>query len=100
MAVYLHGQQFGANPLVRFLLDKGIDANLGNDRGNTVLHIATRKNFPSILKILLGFGVDIDRKNTNEESALYIAANLVYCDYFNCKISYIFHVCQLIVIYI
>ena len=58
LAVYSHGQQFGANSLVQFLLDKGIDANLGNDRGNTALHIATRKNFPSILKILLGFCVE------------------------------------------
>ena len=76
LAVDLHKQGYDAKPVILFLLNRGIDADLGTEKGNSALHIASRKNFPDIVQILLEFGVDKDRKNENEESALYIAANL------------------------
>ena len=76
LAVYLHKPGFDATNLVRFLLQKGIDADLGNNRGNTALHTACRKDFQDIAETLLKFGVDKDRRNNKDESALYNAAEL------------------------
>ena len=75
-ALSLHKPGFDAKPLVNLLLDRGIDSDLGNGRGNTALHIACRKGFPDFVKILLDLGVDKDKKNNYGESALYIAAQL------------------------
>ena len=76
LAVFLHKPGFDAKPLVSFLLERGINADEGNRRGNTALHIASRKGFTNIAKILLEFGVDKDKKNKSEESALFIASQL------------------------
>jgi ankyrin repeat protein len=40
----LHLAVFQPKPgLIKFLLEKGVDGDLGNDRGNMALHIASRK---------------------------------------------------------
>ena len=75
-AVYQHDQGSDGTELIKYLLSQGIDADQGNYRGNTALHIIARKNYPDILKILLEHQVDKDKLNKNGESALHIAANL------------------------
>ena len=73
----LHLAVFQPKPgLIKLLLEKGVDAELGNDRGNTALHIASRKGFADVILFLLEYGVDKDKKNKNEEPALYTAAEL------------------------
>ena len=61
---------------VKFLLAHDIDVNFPNDRGNTPLHVATRKGLNEVVRILLQNGADVDKKNMNNETALHIAANL------------------------
>ena len=59
----LHLSVFQPKPgLIKFLLEKGVDADLGNDRGNTALHIASRKGFADVVLLLLEFGVDKDKR--------------------------------------
>ena len=75
LATALHSSKVDNRDLVRRLLARGADPDIGNNRGNTALHTAARKNFPDILTNLLEAGVDKDKKNNNEETAMHLAAD-------------------------
>lgn len=49
------------------------DVNIENHRGSTPLHKAASKNFPSIVKILLDSGANIDAVDSSERTALHWA---------------------------
>lgn len=60
---------------LRSLLQRGIDPNSRNDRGQPGLVVAMQEQSPKVAKILLDQpGIDIDALNAAGESALMIAA--------------------------
>ncbi len=56
-----------------FLIDAGVNPNLRNQRGETLLLKAVRFNAFEILKLLVEKGVDLNHLNNDMESALYLA---------------------------
>ena len=59
--------------LARIILDLGVDVNAADRRGNTALHDAVRKNFPSVVELLAARGADINAENQRGQTALVLA---------------------------
>ena len=56
-----------------FLIGRGADLNVGDDRGETPLLIASRLGWNDGVTILLGYGALVDRANRLGETALIVA---------------------------
>ena len=59
--------------LARILIDLGVDVNAADDRGQTALHHAVLKNFPSVVEYLAMRGADINSINQREQTPLLLA---------------------------
>jgi ankyrin len=59
--------------LARFLIDLGIDVNAADQRGNTALHDAVRKNFASVVEFLAARGADVNAANERDQTPLVLA---------------------------
>ena len=59
--------------LAGIVLDLGVDVNAADRRGNTALHDAVRKNFPSVVEFLAAQGADINAENERGQTALELA---------------------------
>ena len=59
--------------IITYLLDKGLDPNIQDDRGNTPLHIATREESLEFISILINNGADPDIKDNQGNSPLHEA---------------------------
>jgi ankyrin repeat protein len=58
---------------IEFCLDKGLDVNAVNTRGDTPLHAAANKGWDSVVKFLAGHGAKLDTKNRQGFTPLDIA---------------------------
>jgi len=45
---------------IGFLLEQGVDANMPDDSGATVLHAAARRDFPELIRVMAAQGADLD----------------------------------------
>ncbi len=60
--------------LVQHLIKMGGGVNRKDERGETALHIAVRKDDMTTVPLLINMGADVDAKNSLEQTALYMAA--------------------------
>jgi ankyrin repeat protein len=49
-----------AIPAIDFLLERGVDAGLGNDLGTTALHVAALRDYPGLIRHMAEKGVDLN----------------------------------------
>ena len=61
--------------LARILVDLGVDVNTADDRGNTALHDAVRKDFPTVVEFLAARGADVNAVNQRDQSPLMLAVS-------------------------
>ena len=59
--------------VVKELLEKGVNPDATNDKGETPLHIAVKKHFIKITKLLIQSGANINAKDKNNTTPLHIA---------------------------
>ena len=59
--------------LARIIIDLGVDVNQADNRGNTALHFAVRKDFPSVVEFLVSQGADIQAVNERGQTPLILA---------------------------
>ena len=59
--------------MVRLVLDRGVDVNASDARGNTALHDAVRRRFPSVVEFLAENGADLDAGNKDGSTPLMLA---------------------------
>ena len=59
---------------LKILIKRGLLMNQKQNGGNSLIHIAARKNSIDLLKRLLPYGIDINAKNNDGYTALHIAA--------------------------
>ena len=59
--------------LARIILDLGVDVNVADRRGDTALHDAVRKDFPSVVELLAARGADINAANQRGQTPLVLA---------------------------
>ncbi len=64
----------GDEPALHTALDTGLDPNLKNGNGWTLLMLAALEGSVTLGKLLLGKGAEIDAKNQHGETALSLAA--------------------------
>ncbi|OAF69105.1 Fibronectin type 3 and ankyrin repeat domains 1 protein [Intoshia linei] len=73
----------GHYDLVSFLLDEKADPNLIDSNGWTpLLKLATQKDNPSIAKLLIAYGANINHQDKTFKTALIIAINYSRCNLF------------------
>ncbi|RJE26040.1 Ankyrin repeat protein [Aspergillus sclerotialis] len=71
----LHMLSAYSENIIRVFLENGVDPNVQDNEGNTVLHlVAKRRDAVSVFKILLEFGVDVGVLNHEGRNALHVAA--------------------------
>lgn len=73
LKLWFLASKFGSFDMVNFLIEKGIDADIINDDGNTALLIATKRNDHRIITLLINHGVDINKRNKENNNAIEIA---------------------------
>ena len=59
--------------LAQIIVGLGADVNQADSQGNTALHHAVRKNFPSVVEFLLSRGADIHATNERDQTPLILA---------------------------
>lgn len=59
--------------LASILIDLGLDVNAASRRGDTALHDAVRKRFPSVIEFLVAQGADINHVNQRDQTPLVLA---------------------------
>ncbi len=64
----------GDEPALHTALDTGLDANLVNKNGWTLLMLAALEGSVTLGKLLLGKGAQLDARNQHDETALSLAA--------------------------
>ena len=60
--------------LARILIDLGVEVNAANNRGNTALHDAIRKDFASVVEYLIARGANINAVNERDQTPLVLAS--------------------------
>lgn len=55
------------------ILNKGIDINIADEQGRTATMLATYRNFPEIVKVLIEHGADINKQDNIENSPFLYA---------------------------
>jgi len=55
--------------VLRYLINEGIDLEIANNEGNTALHFACQQESRELILPLVFGGIDITKKNLNEEKA-------------------------------
>lgn len=66
----------GQVDMLRKVLPKIDDLNIGDAKGNTALHFAVAANQPAAVRLLLDEGISADVKNSHGRSALWYAARV------------------------
>ncbi len=59
--------------MARIVTDLGVDVNTADQRGNTALHDAVRKDFASVVEFLVARGADINAVNERDQTPLVLA---------------------------
>ncbi|MEE2778098.1 MAG: ankyrin repeat domain-containing protein [Acidobacteriota bacterium] len=59
--------------IIRILLALGIDPNTPDAQGNTALHDAVKKDFPSIVELLAANGANLEATNAQNQTPLALA---------------------------
>ena len=59
--------------LARIVLDLGVDVNAANQRGDTALHHAIRRDFESVVELLAARGADLNATNERGQTPLTLA---------------------------
>ena len=59
---------------VQYLIEKGADVNLSNDKDETPLYVAAKYGNDATLRVLLSLGAEINHQNCYGETALMIAS--------------------------
>ncbi|MHC4477687.1 MAG: ankyrin repeat domain-containing protein [Planctomycetota bacterium] len=68
------GAAYGRTEVVKLLLDKGADVNMGNEGSETPLHYAARHGYTTVMNILLEHGADVSQAGTGCGTPLQWAA--------------------------
>jgi ankyrin repeat protein len=75
----LWAAEYGRNPVVEFLLDRGVDPNAQANTGQTALHWSVIGGHPDTITLLVNRGANLEEKNmyggTPLEQALWSAAH-------------------------
>lgn len=59
--------------LAQILIDLGVDVNAVDSRGQTALHHAVLKDFPSVVEFLVASGADVNVVNQRQQTPLLLA---------------------------
>lgn len=73
---------------LKILLDSGLNVNLANHKGNTLLMLASYNNSIKCTKLLLENGAEVDKKNDKNQTPLAGACFKGYIDIVNLLIEY------------
>ena len=68
-------------PALHAALDSGLDANLANHNGWTLLMLVALGGSVTLGKLLLGKGAQLDTRNQHDETALSLAAQKGHLDF-------------------
>jgi len=66
--------RYGAYKAARFLLDRGADFNVKDEKGNTPLHLASIYRHDEIVDLLIQHKSDVDLLNAQGQASLYLAS--------------------------
>jgi len=64
-----HAVMGGHIDVLRYFINESIDLDVANNEGNTALHLACEKESRELILALVFAGIDITKKNLNEEKA-------------------------------
>lgn len=64
------GAEYSAAQRLQALLDAGLDANLSNEEGNSLLMLAAYNGQTDLVEILLGHGAAVDQMNDRGQTPL------------------------------
>ncbi len=67
------GEERATLELARTIVGLGVDIDAIDNRGNTALHHAVIKNFPSVVEFLIAGGAEIDLANDRDQTPLILA---------------------------
>lgn len=73
--------------IVRTLLERGADPNIGNASKATPLHLAASRGYVEIAKLLIAHGAKVDVQEVNGDTPLHIASALCYRDMVACLLA-------------
>ncbi len=59
--------------LAEIILDAGVDINAADERGNTALHHAVLRDFPSVVEFLAAHGANLELTNEREQTPMDLA---------------------------
>jgi len=71
--IFLKVSQNRRKDVENFLMDDGVDPNIGDSYENTVLHYATLEGHKAIVKTCLRFGADVNIQNRSGNTPLHVA---------------------------
>jgi ankyrin repeat protein len=66
--------------VVRLLLEHGADTNLRNGQGQTALHKASLRGYPSIIYLIVYHGADVDAQDNDGSTPLHLMISKVSMD--------------------
>jgi ankyrin repeat protein len=89
------GQVQVVNSIINLIVNKGININAQDDKGNTLLHIAYLNAHVEVLKILMEKGADTNVKNEKGNTPLHVATDSILCSSYRCP-GYV-EVCKLLI---
>lgn len=55
---------------VQYILDQGVDVNLTDDLGESPIHLAARKGYVNIMRLLIQAGANLDARDAENETPL------------------------------
>jgi hypothetical protein len=80
------GVQYQCPDTIRFLLDYGIDINICNGKGGTIMHVVVKEHMDDsrksyLARFLSGAGANVDARTHSGETALHIAVGVPWWEY-------------------
>jgi ankyrin repeat protein len=67
--------------LIKYFIDKGIDPNEKNDKGNTAMHLAMLNDDEDTIQMILDAGGNLYIKNNDDDTPIDLASKYILKKY-------------------